>query len=59
MMMVIAVMIALLAVFTGVLAAAFDLPEADQNPRTQRWSVVLLVAASVTAVAGATYALLA
>lgn len=58
MMIAIGVMIALQAVLAGALTAAFDLPHAGADPRTQRLSVVLLVATSVTATAGVAYALL-
>jgi hypothetical protein len=59
MMTILAATTALLAVLAGVLLAAFDLPAADTDRRTRRWSLVLVVATSVTTVAGAAYAVLA
>jgi hypothetical protein len=56
--MMIAVAAALLAVLAGVLLAAFELPPADADRRTQRLSLVLVIATSVTAAAGVTYVLL-
>jgi hypothetical protein len=58
-MMVIAVAIAVLAVAAGVLLAAFDLPQAGADPRLKRLSLALVIATSVTAIAGVAYALLA
>ena len=57
MMIAIAVAIALLAVLAGVLLAAFDVPQADADPRLQRLSLAFLVTASMTAAAGVAYAL--
>jgi len=59
MMIVIATAIAVLAVLAGVLLAALDLPQAATDRRTQRMSLVLVIATSVTAVAGVTYAFIA
>jgi hypothetical protein len=58
MMIAIAVAVALLALGAGVLLAAFDLPQAEADRRTQRLSLVWVIATSVTAAAGAAYALL-
>ena len=55
MMIVIATVIALLAVLAGVLLAALDQPPADTDRRTERMSLVLVVAVSVTAAAGSAY----
>jgi hypothetical protein len=57
MMMAIAVVGAVLAVLAGVLQAAFDLPRAEADPAVQRSSLVLVIATSVTAAVGVTYAL--
>jgi hypothetical protein len=54
----IAVAIAVLAVAAGVLLAAFDLPQAEADPRVKRLSLALVIAASVTAIAGVACALL-
>jgi hypothetical protein len=59
MMIAFAATTALLAVLTGVLLAAFDQPRADDHPRTQQWSLMLVIATSVTTAAGVAYALLA
>jgi hypothetical protein len=57
MMIAIAVALALLAVLAGVLLAAFEQPQADAGRRTRRLSLVLVIAASVTAAVGVAYAL--
>jgi hypothetical protein len=59
MMIAVAAALALLAVLSGVLLAAFDLPQADADRGTRRLSLVLVIATSVTATAGVAYALLA
>ena len=57
-MNLIAVAMALLAVAAGVLLAAVDLPRAATDRRTERLSLVLVIATSVTTVAGVAFALL-
>jgi hypothetical protein len=59
MMIAFAVATALLAVLAGVLLAALEQPRAEADPRTRRLSLALVVATSMTAAAGVTYALLA
>ena len=59
MMLAIATATAVLAVLAGVLLAALDLPQADADRRIRRMSLVLIIATSVTAVAGVAYAFVA
>jgi uncharacterized membrane protein len=57
-MISLAAAIALLAVLAGVLLAVLDQPEADADRRTERLSLVLVVAVSVIAATGGAYTLI-
>ena len=59
MMIAFAIATTLLAMLSGVLLAALELPQADAGRLIQRLSMAWVIATSATAVSGVAYALLA
>jgi len=59
MMIAIAVATTLLALLSGVLLAALELPQADAGRLIQRLSLIWVIATSATAASGVAYVLLA